>query len=225
MESNTTGWAHLLARHVRGILQDNWMAAAAVAAGATAFAITTADHAAVVPNLLTSQTSSLAGATLEWTSGNNAGVITTVLTVATVGGVTTITTADAIPNAITAGDEFVVYRGLNDSVLAWAVNQSVSAATAILASPWTAPGNGTLEMKVYIPASGSAATATVVETANTTPGTGGASSAPGVLNAGTTLEPGNWYAFTFPVLAGYQYQIETSVAQTIIWNAYWQRGA
>lgn len=221
MESATTNWAHLLARHTRTLLQDNWMAASAVDADATAFPVTTADHAALVPILLASQANALAGATLEWTTGANAGISTTIVGVATVNAVTTVTVADALPNAIADGDTFAVYAGQGSNVLGWAYNGTPSANTNALAANFVAPGNGRLTHNITIPAGGTAATMTLIRVTPSGSSTGASGSVLQTLNAGATLSPGDVYGFTSITVAGLQYNFQTSVAQQIVWDALW----
>ena len=112
MFSGYSNWAHLLARHTRSVLQGNWAAAAAADAGATTVTGALADHAALTPTVLASQAGAYTGATLEWTGGANAGVLTTILAVSTSGTTTTLTLADALPNAVGLGDTFVVYAAM-----------------------------------------------------------------------------------------------------------------
>lgn len=221
MESATTNWAHLLARHTRTLLQDNWMAAGAVDTGATAFPITTADHAALVPILLASQANAFAGATLEWTTGANAGVSTTLTGVATVSGVTTVTVADALPHAIADGDTFAVYAGQGQNVLGWAYNGTPNADTNALAADFVAPGNGTLRHNITLIASGAAATVAMVRVTPTSGATGASSSVIQTLNAGAALSPGDLYGFTTITVGGLQYNWQTSVSQQVIWDAIW----
>lgn len=227
-------------------LESQWMVAGPQPAGSTTLTVAytnsvSVDGTPLVPTIAPSAAVLYEGARLSILSGANQGWSTTILGISSTVGSnqlateTTITVADPIPAPLTGPTDALA--GLDGELLeirtipgasganstAWAINQSVSANTPILTTPWTAPADGELVMKIYLPASGTAATATVTETQDTTAETGAAASAPGLLNSGEALTPGNWYAFTLPVLGGYTYNPQISVSETVVWNAYFQR--
>ena len=243
-------WRDLLAGYTTRVLVGDWVAGAPADAGATTFAVVMADtadasaaSAGTVPIVGAADAANFTAARIlfgrgiegpmaaaEPRTGMNFGFSTTVRSVLTTianNGVATtdLTLTDALPQALSAGDRFTIFAAENrPTQTAWALNVQATANQPLLSDPWTAPGDGVVEMKVLIPGSGQAATASVVETQNTTATTGAASSGTGTLNAGAALEPGDWYGFTIPVLRGYLYNVQTSISQTILWNAVYRKG-
>jgi len=120
-ELGARNWSVDLEDHT-GVLAGNWVVAASVAAGATQFTVRDRWAAAVVPYVSAADAPSFAGARIIFRKGQNNGFSTLIASVSsTVSGgtvTTTVTLQDAVPNALTAGDTFVIQRPLSIEVTA-----------------------------------------------------------------------------------------------------------
>lgn len=128
-----------LARFTRQVLEEAWSAAAAVAKSGTAITVVLSGTT-TVPTVGAGRLPHFAGAAIIFTSGANIGFETTVTSVTSTGGTTTVNITDALPQAVAAGDTFTIY--LDGAGAARAATPATSAIVAMQLDA-TTTGQGT----------------------------------------------------------------------------------
>ena len=91
------------------VLEGNWQVAAAAASGQPSFTVALRSNSATKPNVSASDANLYVGAPIRFTGGLNSGFHSTVKSVATASGTTTVTLVDNLPDAVAVGDTFSIY--------------------------------------------------------------------------------------------------------------------
>ena len=192
-----------LRMHTRGdIKEDNWQVAVAANGGQASFQVRNNQGAGIT--ILASALATYQNAEVIFYSGNNAGVRSTIASITSSGGTTTINLNDNLPQNVNVADELIVVRPVATSVDLVTLETITNQASGTNFASFVAPFAGTATVQINL------ATNSVLSLSAKP---SGGTAVVATLNDGASITAGDWQTFQFSMAAGATYALQVGTTQ------------